>query len=101
MLVTTGQKVSGEYSYHVSGGGVFGHPREALDEEEELVEGGALGHCGAEALVELIQVLLGGEGQVGGGAEPVTCGEYSCAQQEVPEQVWQGEEEEVVEEGIF
>ena len=53
------------------GGDVFGQPHEAFevwDEDEELVKSEALGHCEAEVLEELVHVLLGGAGGVGGGA---------------------------------
>ena len=51
------------------GGDVFGQPHEALEVwDEELAKVEALGHCGAEVLEELVQVLLGGAGEVGGGA---------------------------------
>ena len=100
----TGLKVL-ENSYHVLGGDVFGQPHEAFevwDEDEELVKAEALGHCGAEVLVELVHVLLGGAGGVGGGAWPETCAGYSFAQQEVQGQVGLGGKEEVgVVEDIF
>ena len=58
-----------ENSYHVSGGDVFGQQHEASEVwDEELAKEEALGHCGAEVLEEQVQVLLGGAGQVGGGA---------------------------------
>ena len=78
------------------GGDVFGQPHEALEVwDEELAKVEALGHCGAEVLEELVQVLLGGAGEVGGGAWPVTYAGYSCAQQEVPRQAGLGQVEVV------
>ena len=81
MLTGSGVRSQENSSYHVLGGDVFGQPHEASEVlDDELAQEEALGHCGAEVLDEHVQVLLGGAGQVGGGAQPVTCAGYSCAQ---------------------